>query len=631
MASEKTIDRTAKPLIDKAKRDKVELVWDRFEKQGDKCNFGELGICCKNCTMGPCRLTHPSLPIYLRVGPHAAKAVKGVCGAGYDTLVARNLARAIAAGAAAHSDHGRDIAHTLLLTAENKASGYEIRDEVKLKALAAEFGIETAGKDKHVIAKELALAVLDEFGMVKGRLQFVERAPEVRQKLWNDMGITPRGVDREIVEMMHRTHIGVDNDYANLILHGLRTSLSDGWGGSMIATELSDILFGTPKPVTSRVNLGVLNEKKVNIVVHGHEPVLSEMVAEAVNDPELVELAKMEGATGINLCGMCCTANELLMRRGIPVAGNFLNQELAIVTGAVEAMIVDVQCIMPSLGEVAKCYHTLFISTSPKAKFPNAEHIEFDEENGFDIAKGIVKRAILNFKNRNPGRVLIPPDPVDMMAGFSAEVIIATLGGSLTPLIDAIKEGKIRGVVALVGCNNPKVVHDKNHVEMTKALIGKDILVVETGCSAIACAKAGLLLPDAADMAGESLKSLCKSLGIPPVLHMGSCVDISRILVLVAAIANELGVDISDLPVAAAAPEWMSEKAVSIGTYAVASGIFTLLGLPPAILGSSNVVELLTAGAEDIVGARFAVETDPVKAAELIIEVIDDKRKGLGL
>ena len=631
MASEKTIDESAKPLIDKAKRDEVELVWDRFEKQGDKCNFGELGICCKNCTMGPCRLTHPSLPIYLRVGPHAAKANKGVCGAGYDTLVARNLSRAIAAGAAAHSDHGRDIAHTLLLTAENKASGYEIKDEGKLKALAAEFGIETTGKDKNVIAKELALAVLDEFGMVKGRLQFVERAPEVRQKLWKDLGIIPRGVDREIVEMMHRTHIGVDNDYANLILHGLRTSLSDGWGGSMIATELSDVLFGTPKPVTSRVNLGVLNEKEVNIVVHGHEPILSEMLAEAVNDPELVELAKMEGATGINLCGMCCTANELLMRHGIPVAGNFLDQELAVVTGAVEAMVVDVQCIMPSLGDVAKCYHTLFISTSPKAKFPSAEHIEFDDENGFDIAKGIVKRAILNFKNRNPGRVLIPPDPVDMMAGFSAEAIIAALGGSLTPLIDAIKEGKIRGIAALVGCNNPKVVQDKNHVEMTKALIKNDILVVETGCSAIACAKAGLLLPDAADMAGEGLKSLCKSLGIPPVLHMGSCVDISRILVVVASIADELGVDISDLPVAAAAPEWMSEKAVSIGTYAVASGIFTLLGLPPAIMGSSNVVELLTAGAEDIVGGKFAVETDPIKAAEMIIEVIDDKRKGLGL
>jgi carbon-monoxide dehydrogenase catalytic subunit len=631
MISEKTIDEAAKPLLDKAKKDQVELVWDRFEKQGDKCNFGELGICCKNCNMGPCRLTHPSLPIYFRIGHFAVKADKGVCGASYDAIVARNLSRAIAAGAAAHSDHGRDIAHTLLLTAENKTSGYEIKDEEKLKALAAEFGIETKGKGKHDLARELALAVLDEFGMIKGRLQFVERAPQARQKRWKDLGITPRGIDREIVEMMHRTHIGVDNDYANLILQGLRTALSDGWGGSMVATELSDVLFGTPKPVTSMVNLGVLDEKKVNIVVHGHEPILSEMLAEAVEDSELVELAKMEGATGINLCGMCCTANELLMRRGIPVAGNFLNQELAIVTGAVEAMVVDVQCIMPSLGEVAKCYHTLLLSTSPKAKFPNAEHIEFDEEKGFDIAKEIVKRAILNFKNRNPERVLIPSYPVSMMAGFSAEAIIAALGGSLTPLIESIKNGKIRGIAALVGCNNPKVVQDKNHVEMTKALIKKDILVIETGCSAIACAKAGLLLPDTADMAGEGLKSICKSLGIPPVLHMGSCVDTSRILVVASSIADELGVDISDLPVAAAAPEWMSEKAVSIGAYAVASGIFTLLGLPPAIMGSSNVVELLTEGAESLVGGKFAVETNPIKAAEMIIDVIENKRKRLGI
>jgi len=631
MISEKTIDESAKPLIDKAKKDKVEIVWDRFEKQGNNCDFGKLGICCKICNMGPCRLIHPSLPLHLRVGPYATKAIKGVCGANYDTIAARNLSRGIAAGAAAHSDHGRDIAHTLLLAAEKKTSGYDINDEKKLMTLAAEFEIETAGKDKHEIAKELALAILDEFGTIKNRLQFIKRAPRVRQELWNDLGILPRGIDREIVEMMHRTHIGVDNDYTSLILQGLRTALSDGWGGSMVATELSDVLFGTPKPVMSKVNLGVLDEKMVNIVVHGHEPILSEMLAEAVEYPELVELARIEGADGINLCGMCCTANELLMRRGIHVAGNFLNQELAIVTGAVEAMVVDVQCIMPSLGEVSKCYHTLLISTSPKAKFPNAEHIEFDEARGFDIAKEIVKRAILNFKNRNPNRLSVPSNPVNMMAGFSAEAIIAALGGSLTPLIDAIKEGKIMGIVAMVGCNNPKIVQDKNHVEMTKSLIKNNVLVVETGCSAIACAKAGLLLPDAVDMAGEGLRSICKPLGIPPVLHMGSCVDISRILVVAASIANELGVDISDLPAAAAAPEWMSEKAISIGAYAVASGVYTVLGLPPAIIGSSKVVELLTGSAENYVGGKFAVESDPIKAAKMIMEVIKDKRKGLGI
>jgi len=569
--------------------------------------------------------------MHLRKGPFATKAEKGVCGAGHDTIVARNLVKAIAAGAAAHSDHGRDVAETLLHVAAKRASGYTIKDEKKLNALCSEFGIDTANKSKEELAEELARAVLDEFGTLKGRLQFVERAPEARQKVWRDLGITPRGIDREIVEMMHRINIGVDNDYVSLILQGLRTAISDGWGGSMVATELSDVLFGTPRPVQSRVNLGVLDEGKVNILIHGHEPILSEMIADAVEDTELIELAKSAGATGINLCGICCTANELLMRRGIPVAGNFLNQELALVTGVVEAMIIDVQCIMPSLGEVAKCYHTLLISTSPKAKFPYAEHIEFDASKGKEIGKEIVKQAVLNFKSRNTDRVQVPSDPVDMMAGFSVEAIIEALGGSFTPLIDVIKGGKIRGIVALVGCNNPKVTQDKNHIEMTKELIKRDMLVVETGCSAIACAKAGMLLPSAAEMAGEGLKAVCNSLCIPPVLHMGSCVDISRILVVAGAIADELGVDISDLPIAAAAPEWMSEKAVSIGAYAVASGIYTLLGVPPGILGSSNVVELLIAGAEDVVGGRFAVESDPVKAADMIVNVIEDKRMSIGI
>ena len=399
----------------------------------------------------------------------------------------------------------------------------------------------------------------------------------------------------------------------------------------MIATELSDVLFGVPTPLSTKVNLGVLREDMVNIVIHGHEPTLSEMIAEAVEDAEMVELVKKEGAEGINLCGMCCTGNELLMRRGVPIAGNFLNQELALVTGAVEAMVVDVQCIMPSLTEVAKCYHTLIITTSPKAKFPGAVHIEFSEEKGLEVAKEIVRRAIQNYKNRNRGKVKIPKEPVNLVAGFSTEAILDALGGSLEPLIDAIKSGKIRGIAALVGCNNPKVTQDRNHVERTKKLIENDVLVVQTGCSAIANAKAGLLVPEAADKAGEGLKEVCKALNIPPVLHMGSCVDISRILVVAAAIADALGVDISDLPVAGAAPEWMSEKAVSIGCYVVASGILTLLGTVPPILGSKNVVDLLTRGVEDLTGGKFMIEQDPVKGAELILEHIEKKRGELGI
>ncbi|HBN26936.1 MAG TPA: carbon-monoxide dehydrogenase catalytic subunit [Desulfobacteraceae bacterium] len=615
----KSIEKSVNILIEKAENEGIELAWDRLEKQEPQCGFGLLGICCRICNMGPCR-----------INPFGDEPKKGVCGAAADVIVARNLGRMIAAGAAAHSDHGRDIVHTLLLASQGKARGYEIKDEAKLKAIAAEFKIDT-NRDKNDVAKDLAKGVMQEFGMEKGEIQFIKRAPAKRREIWEKLGILPRGIDREIVEMMHRTHIGVDNDYANIILHGLRTSLSDGWGGSMVATELSDILFGTPKPVKSKVNLGVLKEDAVNIIVHGHEPTLSEMIVLASKDPDLIALAKKNGAKGINLSGMCCTGNEILMRKGVPVSGNFLNQEVAIITGAVEAIIVDVQCIMPSITEIAKCYHTDIISTSPKAKFTGALHMEFHEDKGLDIAKEIVKKAIENFPKRNKEKVLIPDKPVEMCAGFSVEAIVEALGGKLDPLIDAIKAGQIKGIAAIVGCNNPKVKHDKSHVEMTKKLIENDILVVETGCVAIANAKVGLLVPEAAEKAGEGLKAVCKALGIPPVLHMGSCVDISRILVVAAAIANALGVDISDLPVAGAAPEWMSEKAVSIGTYVIASGVFTVLGTVPPVLGSAEVAGLLTNGAEGLIGAKFAVEMDPVKGADLMIDHIKAKRKGLGL
>ena len=618
---QRSFDPASQYMLRIAEKKGYETAWDRFEAQKPHCGYGELGVCCRHCTMGPCRIDP-----FGDTGPK-----KGICGATADTIVARGLLRMIAAGAAAHSDHGRDIAHTLLLTAQGKAGGYQIKDEAKLGALAAEYGIPTEGRAKEEIALELARAVYAEFGNQEGPIRFTRRAPERRVELWEGLGVDPRGVDREVVEAMHRTHIGVDNDPVNLILHGLRTSISDGWGGSMIATELSDVLFGTPTPVKSESNLGVLKEDEVNIVLHGHEPTLSEMIVAATQDPEMIELAKQQGAAGINVAGMCCTGNEVLMRHGVPIAGNFLQQELAIITGAVEAMIVDVQCIFPALPELAGCFHTKIISTSPKAKFPGATHIEFHEEHAYEIAKGIVREAVENYDNRNAALVDIPDDKTECMAGFSVEAIVSALGGTLDPLLDAVKSGAVKGIVGVVGCNNPRVRHDHGHITLVKKLIENDVLVVNTGCNAIACAKAGLLQPEAAEMAGPGLKAVCEAVGIPPVLHMGSCVDISRILVACAAIANALGVDISDLPVAGAAPEWMSEKAVSIGTYVVSSGIYCVLGVAPPVLGGPAVTQLLTDGAEGVIGAKFAVEPDPEKAGELILQHIQAKRQALGL
>ena len=620
-ASRRSIDPATQSMLRIAEKRGHETAWERLEAQLPQCGYGQLGVCCRNCNMGPCRVDP-----FEETGPK-----KGVCGATADTIVARNLLRMIAAGAAAHSDHGRDITHTLLLTAEGKGGGYKIKDEAKLKALAREYGIDIEGRTKEEIALDLAHAVYREFGRQEGPIRFTRRAPIKRVELWQKLGIDPRGVDREIVEAMHRTHIGVDNDYVNITLHGLRTSISDGWGGSMIATELSDCLFGTPRPVKSTANLGVLEPDQVNIVVHGHEPTLSEMIVAAAKDPGLIELAREKGAQGINVVGICCTGNEVLMRHGIPVAGNFLQQELAIITGAVEAMIVDVQCIMPALPQLASCYHTKIISTSSKARFPGAMHIEFHEEEAYETAKKIVQTAVENYPSRNTKLITIPDEKVECMVGFSVEAILDAMGGTLEPLLDALKKGAIRGIAAVVGCNNPKIRHDYGHITLVKELIRNDILVVNSGCNAIACAKAGLLLPEAADQAGEGLKGVCKALGVPPVLHMGSCVDISRIMVACVAIANALGVDISELPVAGSAPEWMSEKSVSIATYVVSSGIFTVLGTVPPVLGSPNLTRLLTKDAEDIIGAVFAVEPDPRKAATLIRRHIEKKRKALGL
>ncbi|WP_025323870.1 anaerobic carbon-monoxide dehydrogenase catalytic subunit [Deferrisoma camini] len=619
-ARELTVTQDAPGLIDKARTDGVATVWDRHEAQKPRCGYCDLGLSCRICAMGPCR-----------IDPFGEGPQQGVCGADADIMVARNLGRMIAAGSASHSDHGRDLVETLLAVGEGRAPGYTIADEGKLRALAAEFGIGTEGKSSQDLARELADAMLEEFGMKKGRLQFVDRMPAARVAVWEKLGILPRGIDREVTEMMHRTHMGVDNDYVNILLHGFRTALADGLGGSMIGTELSDVLFGVPKPTTSQANLGVIRPDQVNILLHGHNPVVSEMVARAVEDPELVQRARDAGAAGINLVGLCCTGNELLMRRGIPMAGNHLMTELVLVTGAVDMMIVDYQCIMPALPQIAGCYHTKFVSTSPKAKFPGAEHREFTPENAEALAREVVREAVDNYRSRKPGAVAVPSEPVAQMTGFSVEAVLAALGGTPQPLIDAITAGKIRGAVGVVGCNNPKVKHDLGHVELTRRLIEHDVLVLDTGCAAVANAKAGFKVPEAADLAGPGLREVCGSLGIPPVLHVGSCVDNTRILHLAGALANALNVDTAQLPLAGAAPEWYSEKAVAIAFYVVAAGITTFLGVVPPILGSPNVVKLATQGLDEVIGARFVVEPDPARCADAIVAHIDGKRKALGL
>ncbi len=608
-------------MLTKSRADGVETVWERYQKQQPQCKFGMDGICCKNCSMGPCRV-RPGKP--------------GICGATASTVSARNFARMVAGGAAAHSDHGRGVAEVFLAAAKGEAPGYGIQDEHKLIRTAQRLGIETEGKAVKDVAIAVGEKALSEFGNQEGELQFPLRAPDKRVALWRELGVLPRGVDREIVEIMHRTHIGVDMEYKNIMRQATRAAIGDGWGGSMIATELQDILFHTPIPLRAKVNLGTLKKDEVNLIVHGHEPLLSEMIVLATRDEEMLKLAKEKGAKGINIAGICCTANEILMRHGIPIAGNFLQQEVAMSTGAVDAMVVDVQCIMQSLPEVASHYHTKVITTADKANIPGSDRILFNEHDALNSAKKIVRAAVENFSNRGP--VDIPDHVSDLIGGFSHETIEYMLGGrfrtSYRPLNDNIINGRILGVAGVVGCNNVKVKHDWLHSELVKELIANNVLVVQTGCSAIACAKFDFMRPEAAmEYAGQGLREVCQTVGIPPVLHSGSCVDNSRILIAAAEIVKEggLGEDISDVPAVGVGPEWMSEKAVSIGHYFVSSGVDTFFAGPPLFPGDETFHEYITGGIEEDLKAKWGFEQDPGKLATLCIDHMKGKRKALGI
>ncbi|MBW1916554.1 MAG: anaerobic carbon-monoxide dehydrogenase catalytic subunit [Deltaproteobacteria bacterium] len=641
----RTVDPAEQEMLKKAQAEGIETIWDRADKM-KPCPIGAEGSCCRICSQGPCRVPMPKK----KKGeeePAEKKARMGLCGATAETIIARNFARMVCAGSAAHTDHARGVAHLFKEVAHGRAPGYELKDVAKLRQVARDYdvpltvgeGDEKKPRPKEEIAQELADKVLAEFGQQSGELVFPsKRPPKKRIERWRELGVMPRGLDREIVEIMHRTHMGVDQDYKNIIHQCTRCAISDGWGGSMLATDLQDILFGCPVPVLGDSNLGVLKEDHVNIIIHGHEPLLPEMINVASQDPELLEYAKSKGAKGIQLAGICCSANEILMRHGIPVAANFLGQELAIITGAVDAMVVDVQCQFQSLGPLVKCFHTKLITTDERGRIEEETmYIPFDDHHAPEIARQVVREAIDNFPNRR-APVIIPDIKYPCVVGFSYETIRYLLGGSIRgtyyTLNDNVIGGRIRGVAGVVGCNNVRQMHDNAHLTMVKELIKNDVIVLTTGCNAIACAKEGLLTPEAAvKYCGVGLAEVCETVGIPPVLHMGSCVDNARILMAATACvkAGGLGTDISDLPVAGAAPEWMSEKAISIGHYFVSSGVYTIFGVTFPTTGSELMCDYLFKGLEEELGGMWDFDPDPIAAAQKMIAHIDKKRKALGI
>ena len=619
MLEGKSIDPATLELLEIAEAEGIPTAFSRCETI-KPCPIGREGNCCKHCFMGHCRLV--------------GKTTTGICGATLETVQARNFTRAAAAGSASHSDHGRNMALTMIAVGEGKAPGFQVKDEKKLRRVAGYLGVPTDKRTTQEIALDVGKTALAEFGKQEGELLYLKRAPQKRQEIWRKLQIGPRGIDREVTEAMHRTTMGVDQDAEHILLQAMRVSLADGWGGSMLSTDISDILFGTPTPVMGAFNFGVLQEDQVNLVIHGHEPTLAELIVVMANDPDLLKYAESKGAKGINIVGMCCSGNELLMRHGVPMAGNFLQSDLIMASGAVEAMVVDYQCVMQGMQAAAEHYHTKVITTSPKAKITGATHIEFDDHRGIEIAKLIIRTAIDTFPNRK--KVHIPNYIEPAIVGFSHEYIAYMQGGSyresFRPLNDAIMNGRIRGLAGVAGCNNPHTMHDNAHVNIIKELIKNDVLVVTTGC-AIAGGKHGMLTPEVMEFAGPGLREVCQAIGIPPVLHMGSCVDNSRILTVLSQCATEggLGEDISDLPAVGIAPEWMSEKALTIGTYLAASGVYTIFGMDSPVAGSKEVTRMISEGWEEKTGGKLEFEADWRKIVEKSLAHIDAKRKALKL
>jgi carbon-monoxide dehydrogenase catalytic subunit len=611
-------------MITKARVDGVELFFDRAAAM-KPCPIGEQSACCKHCAMGPCRMNVNSP--YDRVG---------VCGATVDTIVARNFGRMVAAGTAAHTDHGMAMLELFRDVINGKVKDFSIKDPIKLFEVAEALDIPTEGRDLKAVALDLYHELERTYTQVEGEIPMVKRVPPKTLELWRAAGIVPRGAMREIMELMHRTAMGVDQDYVNLTKQISRTALADGWGGSMVSTDISDILFGTPTPVLVEVDMGVLKADQVNIIVHGHEPILLEAMILSAADPTLQEMAKTAGAKGINLVGMCCSGLDVMSRHGLPHAGNFSSTEAVLVTGAIDAMTVDIQCIKQDLKKVADFYDTPFITTNYRAMIEGATHIQLDEREPLKCADEIIIKAITRFKTRKQP-IQIPRKTAHGVHGFSVEYIKYMLGGafrgSFTPLNENIINGRIRGVAGVVGCTNPRSKHDYSHVELVKELIKNDVLVLQTGCSQMALAKAGLTGPGAAALAGRGLAEVCETVGMPPVLGLGACVDNSRILLAASEMVRigGLGDSLADLPAAGCAPEWMSEKAIAIGQYFVASGVYVVFGHTFPITKGTKFEKLMFEDYEKLGFGKWGFADNPKEMARMMIAHIDKKRKELGI
>ena len=617
---ENTPDPAVREMILRQNQLGFDTTFDRFDSQQPQCGFGMAGICCKICNMGPCKIT--------------SKSPKGVCGADADLIVARNLLRSAAAGAAQHGMHGRAVILSLKWAAEGKLD-LPILGQQKIKDTAKAFGIKTERRSIKKIASELADVLLEDMSRtVPGDYKIIEAlGSEERKKVWKELDILPISAYHEVFEAYHKTGVGTDGDWKSIMQQFLRCGLAFTYSGVVSTSIATDGLFGVGDRVTSKVNIGALKKGYVNIAVHGHLPTLVSEIVRVGQEEKFINLAKEAGAKGIRFYGICCSGLSAMYRyAGVIPLSNAVSAELVLGTGALDLWIADVQDVFPSIMEVAKCFRTTVVTTSESARLPGAERFEYDHHHSNigetrELAEKIVLRGIESFKDRQGIPVYIPPYEVDAEVGFSPEYVHKHYG-SMKPLYEAVKEGKILGIVNIVGCNNPKVVYEKCVIDVANALLRNNILILTNGCASFPLMKMGYCNVSGQEHAGESLKEFLGDL--PPVWHVGECIDNTKSSGIFAGVAGEAGKPLYEMPFAFSSPEWSNEKGIDAALGFRLMGINSYHCVEAQIHGSKNVIEFLKEGTKEMLGSVMVVDTNPDSLGEKIVADIIEKRKALG-
>lgn len=619
---ETTPDPAVRDMILRMEQIGIPTVFDRFDTQVPQCSFGLAGTCCKNCNMGPCKITQ--------------KSPYGVCGADADLIVARNMLRSVAGGVAQHGMHARELILSLKWAAEGKLN-LPILGGNKIKAVAKQFGIKTEKKSIKKITIDLCNILLDDLQRSEpGEYRTISAmASKERQEVWKKLNILPISAYNEVFDALHRTGVGTDGDWKSIMEEFLRCGLAFTYTGVVAANIATDGLFGVGDRVTSKTNLGALKKDYVNIAVHGHLPTMVSAIVRIGRSEEYQKKAREAGAKGLEFYGICCTGLSAMYRdfNVIPIS-NAVSAELALCTGAIDLWVADVQDVYPAIMNVADCFQTRVVTTTDHARLPGATRIEFDHHHSNiadleKMARQILDMAIAQHKSRTGINVYIPPYEVEAEVGFSVEYVHKHFG-SMSPLAKALKSGKIKGIVNMVGCNNPKVPYERTIIDVADVLLENDILILTNGCASYPLMKLGYCKKDAYTKASKNLREFLEAEGLPPVWHVGECIDNTRSTGILGGIAGALGIDVKNMPYAFSSPEMGNEKAIGAALGFRLNGISSYHCVENATFGSANVTHFLKEGTRHTLGSVQVVDVNPKRLGQRIVDDISTKRKALG-